>query len=127
MRFTNLEGFTDLPIDAIEHRFRNELVLAVLPVSAGVAGRDALLVATSRELALVIAVPGNRDYWTTYLAPWEMVWLGPIESEAGSHRLPVQVDSLELSIRLWGPTGEQALRDFVNAAESQRVTVTVAT
>jgi hypothetical protein len=98
-----------------------------LPVSAGVAGRDALLVATSRELALVIAVPGNRDYWTTYLAPWEMVWLGPIESEAGSHRLPVQVDSLELSIRLWGPTGEQALRDFVNAAESQRVTVTVAT
>ena len=69
MRFTDLEGLIDLPVDAIEHRFRNEHVLTVLPVPAGIAGRDGLLVATSHELALVIAFPGRSDYWTTILTP----------------------------------------------------------
>jgi hypothetical protein len=127
MRFSDLAGLIDLPLDAIEHRFRNEHVLAVLPVHGGVAGRDALLIATPQELALVIAVPGRADYWTTYLEPWAFVELGAIESEADIHRLPIQVEGLVLSVEQWGPQGHEALYDFVEAAASGQAIVATAT
>ena len=60
MRFRNAAGLVDLPIYAVEHRFRNEPVLTVLPVRGGVGGRDALLVALPTELAVIIADPERR-------------------------------------------------------------------
>ena len=113
MRFRDTAGHVDLPIYAIEHRFRNEPVLTVLPVRGAIAARDALLVALPTELAVVIGDPERRDGWMTFLAPWEVVMLGEVESEAGIHRLVVTIDSLVLHVELWGPKGERALRAFV--------------
>lgn len=101
-------------------RFRNEDVLAVLPVHGGVAGRDALLVAMAHELALVIAIPGQTDSWTTYLEPWAFVELGAIEAEAGIYRLPIHIEGLELAAQHWGPAGHRALCEFVDAAATQQ-------
>ena len=116
MRFRNVAGLIDLPIYAVEHRFRNEPVLTVLPVRGAIGGPDALLVALPTELAVIIADPDRRDGWMTYLAPWEVVVLGEVVSEDGMHRLAVHIDSLALQVELWGPSGERALRDFVVAA-----------
>ena len=116
MRFRNAAGFVDLPIYAVEHRFRNEPVLTVLPVRGAIAGRDALLVALPTELAVIISDPERRDGWMTYLAPWEVVTLGEVESEHGIHRLDVHIESLVLQAELWGPKGERALQDFVVVA-----------
>lgn len=116
MRFRNTAGLVDLPIYAVEHRFRNEPVLTVLPVRGAIGGRDALLVALPTELAVIIADPALRDGWMTYLAPWEVVVVGEVVSEDGIHRLAVHVDSLALQVELWGPKGARALQDFVVAA-----------
>ena len=112
MRFRNAAGFVDLPIYAIEHRFRNEPVLTVLPVRGAIGGRDALLVALPTELAVIIADGELRDGWMTYLAPWDVVAPGEVTSENGIHRLDIHIDSLVLQAELWGPRGERALRDF---------------
>jgi hypothetical protein len=120
MRFRNVAGLTDLPIYAVEHRFRNEPVLTVLPVRGAIAGRDALLVALPTELAVIIADPERRDGWMTYLAPWEVVVVGDVESEHGIHRLVIHIDSLVLQVEQWGPKGAQALRDFVVVAAGER-------
>lgn len=112
MRFRNAAGLVDLPIYAVEHRFRNEPVLTVLPIRGAIAARDALLVALPTEVAVIIADPERRDGWLTYLAPWEVVQLGAIDSEDGTHRLVIRIDSLVLHAELWGPKGECALRDF---------------
>jgi len=119
MRFRNLEGLIDLPIDAVKHRFRNEHVLTVLPVHGAFAGRDSLLVATPTELLIVTADTRRRDRWMTSIAPWAVVRLEAVESEAGIHRLAVHVGNLTFHAELWGPKGEKALRDFIIAARAQ--------
>ena len=127
MRFRNVAGLVDLPIYAVEHRFRNEPVLTVLPVRGAIAARDALLVALPNELAVLIADPQRRDGWTTYLAPWEVVTLGEVESENATHRLAVRIDSLVLHVELWGPRGERALHDFVTVAGAEPERLAAAT
>jgi len=127
MRFRNLEGLIDLPIDAVRHRFRNEHVLTVLPVHGANAGRDSLLVATPTELVIVTADTRGRDCWMTSLVPWDVVRLGEVESEAATHRLPVRIGHLTFYAELWGPKGERAVRDFAVAAGAQHETVAVAT
>lgn len=121
MRFRNAAGYVDLPIYAIEHRFRNEPVLTVLPVRGAIGGRDALLVALPTELAVIIADGELREGWMTYLAPWDVVNAGEIRSEHGIHRLDVYIDSLVLQVELWGPRGERALRDFGLVAKGEPV------
>jgi len=123
MRFRNLKGLIDLPIDAVKHRFRNEHVLTVLPVHGSFAGRDSLLVATPTRLAIVTADARRRDRWMLSLAPWDVVRTGEVGSEAGSHHLSVRVGNLALHAELWGPKGEKALRDFVIAAGAQHEAV----
>ena len=127
MRFRNLEGLIDLPIDAVRHRFRNEPVLTVLPVHGVVTGRDTLLVAMPHELAIVTADPSDHDGWMLSYHPWEVVGLGVIRSESGTHRLNVYVRTLTLLAELWGPTGEQALRDFIVAAGATPESLATAT
>lgn len=119
MRFSNAAGLVDLPIYAIEHRFRHEPVLTVLPVRGAVAGRDALLVALPTDLAVIVSDPERRDGWMTYLAPWDVVVVGELASAHGIHRLAVHIDSLVLQVELWGPKGQRALRDFVVVATAQ--------
>ena len=113
MRFRNAAGLVDLPIYAVEHRFRNEPVLTVLPVRGAIGGRDALLVALPTELATIIADPERQDDWMTYLAPWEVVRVGELESEAGIHRLEVHIDSLVLLAE--GPQHWSELRAQIEA------------
>lgn len=116
MRFRNLSGLIDLPIDAVEHRFRNEPVLTVLPVHGVITGRDSLLVALPTELAVLTADTHRPDGWMQSFVPWEVVGLGVIRSGSGTHRLNVYVGTMTLLAELWGPMGERALRDFVVAA-----------
>jgi hypothetical protein len=116
MRFRNVAGLVDLPIYAIEHRYRNEPVLTVLPAPGAIPGRDAILVAMPMDLAVVIEDPGHRDGWITYLVPWKVVRLGKVGSDGGIHRLAIDIDGLVLRIELWGPNGARALGDFVVAA-----------
>ncbi len=127
MRFRNAAGLVDLPIYAVEHRFRNEPVLTVLPVRGAIAARDALLVALPSELAVIIADPQRRDGWITTLAPWEAVTLGALESEHATHRLAVHIDSLVLDVELWGPKGERAIRDFMVVAGAMPESLAAAT
>ena len=116
MRFRNLEGLIDLPIDAVRHRFRNEPVLTVLPVHGAITGRDTLLVAMPTDVAVITADPHRPDRWMTSLHSWERIGLGVIRSRSGIHRLNVYVETLTLEAELWGPMGERALRDFIVAA-----------
>ena len=116
MRFRNAAGYVDLPIYAVEDRFRNEPVLTVLPVRRAIAARDALLVVLPTELAVIIADPERRDGWMTYLAPWDVVEVGELDSKNGIHRLAISLDHKVLHAELWGPKGERALRDFLVAA-----------
>ena len=116
MRFRNLEGLTDLPIDAVRHRFRNEPVLTVLPVHGAITGRDSLLVAMPDHVAVITADPRRRDGWMTSLVPWEAIGLGVIRAESGIYRLNVYVGRLTLEAELWGPMGERAMQDFIVTA-----------
>jgi hypothetical protein len=119
MRFGDLEGLTSLPIERVRHRFRNEDVLAVLPVTADVADRDALLVATALKLAVVT---GDTDpespHWMSRWAPWDVVRL-TVEEELApatdreTYGLTIHVGGLVLQARLPGLAGQRALRDFV--------------
>jgi len=127
MRFRNLEGLIDLPIDAVEHRFRNEPVLTVLPVHGVITGRDTLLVALPTELAVATADMHRRDGWMLSFVPWEVIGVGVIRAESGIHRLNVYVGTLTLQAELWGPKGERALRDFIVAAGAVPETLATAT
>ena len=127
MRFRNLEGLIDLPIDAVRHRFRNEPVLTVLPVHGAITGRDSLLVAMPTDVAVVTADPHRRDGWMTSFVPWQAIGLGVIRAEAGIYRLNVYVGSLTLEAELWGPMGERAMRDFIVAAGAVPQTMATAT
>ena len=121
MRFRNLKGLIDMPIDAVKHRFRNEQVLTVLPVHGDIAGRDSLLVATPDRLAIVTGDGRRHDHWMMSLTPWDDVRTGEVDSEAGSHFLTVHVGTLVFHAELWGPQGEKALRDFVIAARNEAI------
>ena len=116
MRFRNLEGLIDLPIDAVRHRFRNEPVLTVLPVHGAITGRDSLLVAMPTDVAVITADPHRRHGWMMSLVPWAVIGLGVIRPESGIYRLNVYVGSLTLEAELWGPMGERAMQDFIVAA-----------
>ena len=52
MQFADLDGLTPLPVEHIEHRFRNEEVITVLPLR-GSAGQPSLVVATPFILAKI--------------------------------------------------------------------------
>ena len=127
MRFRNLEGLIDLPIDAVRHRFRNEPVLTVLPVHGVVTGRGTLLVALPTELAVVTADRGGGEDLMISYVPWEVIGIGVIRSDSGCHRLNVYVGTLTLQAELWGPSGERALRDFIVAAGAMPETLATAT
>ena len=124
MRFRNLKGLTGLPIDRIRHRFRNEDVLTVLPVTAGMTGRDALLVATSSKLVVLTADGrATSDDWMTYLSPWDSVSLrheSPTsDDDDGVTRLLVGVDTMTFEAALAGTRGTRAVADFVVIVEAQ--------
>ena len=126
MRFGDLEGLTSLPIERVRHRFRNEDVLGVLPVTADVAERDALLVATAFKLAVVT---GDTDpespHWMSRWAPWDVVRLAHEQAhtpaaDGEAYQLTIHVGGLVLQARLPGPAGQRALRDFVVIAQARR-------
>jgi hypothetical protein len=130
MRFSELSGLTGLPIDRLRHRFRNEDVLTVLPVSDELTGRDCLLVATPMKLAVVIADGSpSSDEWMSRWAPWEALRFvheaEPLaEPDEDTYRLTVHVGGLTFHARLQGDAGRRWLRDFVVAAQACREALT---
>jgi len=126
MRFGDLEGLTSLPIEGVKHRFRHEDVLTVLPVSGEVAGQDSLLVATPLRLAILTTVEHlESDQWMTQWVSWDTVGIAvegalAAATEEETYGLTVDVGGLTFHVRLWGPEGQRALRDFVVAAQARQ-------
>ena len=119
MRFGDLQGLTDLPVEHVQHRFRNEEVITVLPVR-GSAGRQSLLVATPSKAAVVIGEAPVSEYWMTYWAPWDTVRI--VDDQAtddGLYGLTLSVGRLMFDAQLSGREGQRALRDFVVAVQSR--------
>ena len=119
MRFGDLQGLTDLPVEHVRHRFRNEEVITVLPVR-GSAGRQSLLVATPSKAAVVIGEAPVSEYWMTYWAPWDTVRI--VDDQAtddGLYGLTLSVGRLMFDAQLSGREGQRALRDFVVAVQSR--------
>ena len=119
MRFGDLPGLTSLPVDHVEHRFRNERVITVLPVRAA-AGRDSLLVATPTKAAVVIGEAQAGEQWMTYWAPWDTVRI--IDDQAtddDTYGLTLSVGRLTFDAQLPGREGQRALRDFVVVVQSR--------
>ena len=132
MRFMQLRGLTSLPIDLIVKQFRNEDVRAVLPALVRARTADALLVATSSALAIVIAEPGGTDgRWMTRWAPWDTVRLSDgadpwTEQSDDEYQLFVDVGRVRFESRLSGETGRKTLRDFVAAVAARSIRMTAA-
>ena len=123
MRFRNLKDLTSLPVEAIKHRFRNEDILTVLPVSSPFAGQESLLIAMPSMLAIVTGDERReRDEWMTQLAPWDVVTLSDdtLGREDTTYRLGIHVGGLTFHAALPGPEGQKALRHFVVVAKAQQ-------
>jgi hypothetical protein len=126
MRFRTLKDLTSLPVERIRGQFRNEEVRCVLPARAAVNATEALLVATTTALAIVVAAPGQPcGRSVTRWAPWDVVRADEaVESTSGagdgSHHLSVRVDRLRFDSTLSGKAGLKAMRDFIGFAHERR-------
>ena len=120
MQFADLQGLTGLPVEHVQHRFRGEEVITVLPVCTD-AGRQSLLVATPSKAAVVIGDAPVSEHWMTYWAPWDAVRI--IDDQAtddGVYGLTLSVGRLTFDAQLSGREGQRALRDFVVVVQSRR-------
>ena len=120
MRFGDLQGLTSLPVEHVQHRFRGEEVITVLPAST-VAGRQSLLVATPSKAAVVVGEAPLSEHWMTYWAPWDTVQI--VDDQAtddGVYGLTLSVGRLTFDAQLLGREGQRALRDFVVVVQSRR-------
>ena len=120
MQFADLDGLTPLPVEHIEHRFRNEEVITVLPLR-GSAGQPSLVVATPSKAAIVVGEVPPSEHWMTYWAPWDTVALADdLASEEDMYGLTVLIGKLAFDVQLPGPSGQRALREFVVAVQTHQ-------
>jgi hypothetical protein len=127
MLFGELHGLTKLPVEYVQHRFRNEDVITVLPAQLG-SGRDCVLVATPSKVAVVSSEVPSGSHWMTYWAPWDVVHIDDDEATSdGSYGLFLGIGSLRFHTRLRGPGGQRALREFVVAIQERRSAVAALT
>ncbi len=112
---------TDLPVDHMERRFRNEEIITVLPARAG-GGRASVLVATPLMAAVVIGGTHDTEHWMTYWAPWESVQIvDDLATQDGVYGLTLLIGRLTFDARLRGSDGQRALREFVVAVQSRHL------
>lgn len=120
MQFPDLDGLTALPVEHIEHRFRNEEVITVLPLR-GSAGQPSLIVATPAKAAIVVGEGPPSEHWMTYWAPWDTVALTDEPAvEDGVYGLTVLIGKLTFDVQLPGPQGQRALREFVVTVQARQ-------
>lgn len=120
MRFEDLHGLTSLPIEHIQHRFRNEEVISVLP-GEGSARRPSLLVATPLKAAVVISESPAGEQWMTFWVPWDAVQIvDDFATDAGLFGLTLQIGRQSFVAEMSGPAGQKALRDFIVLVQSHR-------
>jgi hypothetical protein len=120
MQFADLDGLTPLPVEHIEHRFRNEEVITVLPL-LGRAGQPSLVVATPSKAAIVVGEVPPSEHWMTYWAPWDTVaFVDNPASEEDIHGLTVLIGRMAFDVQLPGPPGQRALREFVVTVQTHQ-------
>lgn len=132
MQFLQLRGLTSLPVDRIDRQFRSEDVRAVLPAHLIARTTEALLVATSSALAIVIPSKAPAMRWKIHWAPLENVRLSDgtdpwTEAFDGEYQLFVDIGRVRFESHLAGETGRKVLRDFVAAVWTRRVRAMAAT
>jgi hypothetical protein len=127
MRFDDLHELTTLPSERLGLAFRQERVLAVLPVSEPNTGQATVLVATPNKLGVVtLSRRSNRDRWVTRWAPWDAVRLGTgLAASMGDRsdsrlRAAVRIGGHTFHGVLSGRPGRAALGDFARAVHSRR-------
>lgn len=120
MRFDELREWTSLPAEGLEAIFRDERVLAVLPVSEPGSGRASVLVAMPHKVgvATLESVAGQRR-WVTRWAPWDAVRLR-VRATRRRIRRPRLWAAVDVGGRLFNAVlpqerGRVALRDFARA------------
>lgn len=120
MQFMQLRGLTSLPIEPIGRQFRDEDVRAVLPARMAARATEALLVATSSALAIVVAARAPAMRWKVHWAPLEAIGLSDgsdpwTEAFEDEYQLFVDVGRVRFESHLEGDVGRRVLRDFVAA------------
>jgi hypothetical protein len=120
VHFTQLRGLTSLPIEPIGRQFRDEDVRAVLPARLAARATEALLVATSSALAIVVAAKAPAMRWKVHWAPLEAIGLSDgtdpwTEAFEDEYQLFVDVGRVRFESHLEGDVGRRVLRDFVAA------------
>jgi hypothetical protein len=120
VQFMQLRGLTSLPIEQIGRQFRSEDVRAVLPARLLARTTEALLVATTSSLAIVMPSRAPSMLWKTHWAPLEHVRLSDgtdpwTEWFDDEYELFVDVGRVRFESRFAGETGRKVLRDFVAA------------
>jgi hypothetical protein len=75
VQFMQLRGLTSLPIEPIGAQFHSEDVRAVLPARLVARTTEALLVATTSALAIVVPSKAPATRWKVHWAPLETVRL----------------------------------------------------
>jgi hypothetical protein len=128
MRFGQLKGLSGLPLGRVRRQFRNERVVAVLPVREDRTSCESLLVATSTALVVLTATEeGAAGHWMTRWAPWDVVRFmddaepGTARGARDEHRPMVLVDRGAFHVRVPGEIGKRALREFIAAAQARRM------
>jgi hypothetical protein len=120
VQFLQLRGLTSLPIEPIDRQFRSEDVRAVLPAHLIARSTEALLVATTSALAIVVPARAPAMRWKVHWAPLDDIRLSDgtdpwTETFDDQYQLFVDVGRVRFESCLAGDTGRRVLRDFVAA------------
>jgi hypothetical protein len=132
VQFTQLRGLTNLPVDTIGRQFQSENVRAVLPARLVARTTEALLVATTSALAIVVPARASAVPWKVHWASLENValsdgsdpWTRDLD---GEYQLFVDIGRVRFESHLSGETGRRVLRDFVAAIWTRPVHAASAT
>jgi hypothetical protein len=132
VQFLQLRGLTNLPVEPIGRQFHSQEVRAVLPVHLVARTTEALLVATSTALAIVVGARSPASPWKIHWAPLETIGLSDgtdpwTEAFEDEYQLFVDVGRVRFESHLVGDTGRRALRDFVAAVWARPVRASMGT
>jgi hypothetical protein len=132
VQFMQLRGLTSLPIEPIGAQFHSEDVRAVLPARLVARTTEALLVATTSALAIVVPSKAPATRWKVHWAPLETVRLSDgtdpwTEAFDGEYQLFIDIGRVRFESHLTGETGRKVLRDFVSAVWTRPVRAMAAT
>ena len=125
MYLTNLQALTTLPLEPHRNALSHHDLRALIPATSGRAPREHLLAATPEGLSILRPRRDRRGSVTEYgesLVPWDRVSLATVghpetDDRDDHYDLLIRDGRRTFLVRLTGPAGKRALRDFVVTAQ----------